>query len=293
MIVAVRRWAQILIFYCLMTPFANSQDEEGWQAFELRNGYIALPVTVNGVKGWAMLDTGAPSMSVNQTLVSNQQLQQTEQSTQGAFSTQRDVVASQVELELFGHKHRLRGIHAAPLGDFLLVIGRDFFGRHLLQIDYPHQRMRLLTRAAIPATKFGNIPARRSRFGVMVQVEVPDTGNAFWVDLDTGNNDGIVTSRRAAERNDLLTMPPVEHTHGQDINGAVARLDKHLIPALRLGPYELENIALFVEAEGERIKLGRGTQGSIGLAGRELFKHFLLTISFREAEVHLTVPSSH
>ena len=266
MIMMIIRWSLLVLLGSLLaTQVAASTNQQGWQAFEIRNGHIALPVTVNGVDGWAMLDTGATGLSVNEELYNNQQLMQTRQYTRGAFSIKRDRAARRAEVDILGYTQVFRDIHAASLGDFLLLIGRDFFADYLLQLDYPNQRMRMLERAAIPESEFGNIPARRGRFGVMVQLEVPDTDNTFWVDLDTGNNDGIVTSRSAAARNGLLTTSATHRTQGQDINGRQVTLDRYNIPALKVGPYALENATMYIEAEGERVLLGRRTNRSIGL----------------------------
>ena len=288
------RWLLVALLACLLTiPVAASTNQQGWQAFEIRDGFIALPAKVNQVEGWALFDTGATGISVNQALFKQSDMQFTEQLVEGGLSTRVAAIVSNVEVEFLGSEVTLQSAKAFPLGGFLMVLGRDVFGRSLLQIDYPNQRMRILKRGAIPESKFGNIAARRSRFGIMVQVSLPGTGESFWLALDTGNNSAIMTSRRAAERYKLLNKPPYGSGTIKDINGAMATMEHHVIPELKIGPFTVEEVAMYVEAAGSAPILGKRSGRIFGLAGYDLFKHFLLTISFDEAQVHLTVPSSH
>lgn len=277
---------------CLLAVQATAAtDDQGWQAFEIRDGHIALPVKVNGVEGWALVDTGATGISLNEVLFNRGEIRAGQKTVIGALSKGKENVVSDVEVKFLGHEITLERAPAFPLHNFLMLLGRNGFGRQLLQIDYPNQRMRLLNRAAIEERNFGNIPTRRSRYGVIVQVSVPDTNKSLWLILDTGNNSAVITRRRTAARNKLLNSEAEGKTYTQDIHGTIASMERHRIPELQVGPFIVEDASLFVEAEEDNPMLASHGRSN-GLAGYDLFKHFLLTIDFHQGQVHVSVPET-
>lgn len=277
-------------FYLCSASMVEASDE-GWHAFELRSGYIAIPVKANETEGWAALSMRTRGIIVNDSISKNF-TQYDGRYLKSVHSTQRSTKVHHLDLEIFGSNISLRNLSSAPLGEFSVVLGRDLFDDKLLQIDYPNQRLRMLSKDSMANRNFGNLPARNSRYGLSVQLEIPANEDSFWLGLDTGSPGGLVINRKAADQHKLLANEPTGNALIDNLNGVDVEMERYTLPVLKIGPYVLEDVSLYVEKEGDSNPLIPANNRSIGFVGYDLYKHFVLTISYSDAQVHLSVPES-
>lgn len=276
-----------------------------WQAFEIKDGHITIPVEVNGVAGEAILDSGAElnmlgtayTYKHGDTLRTRGKVR-----VQGVFGTETKPLYQDIQVQMFGTDLELDDLASGNIGKAKLLLGNGFFRAFIVQIDYPNQRMRLLTRDALEMAEFKNIPMRGEKDTSLtaVKVEVDEQQrDGLWLTLDTGNTGGLFINRSVAEARGWLDKYPLTASTAFGVNG-ISSIETFLLPYLKFGPYVLENVRVSVPAEGVKSNVGkRSSNNSIyrkwgassrGLVGFDVLKHFVLTIDYKRHRMHVGLP---
>jgi hypothetical protein len=161
--------------------------------------------------------------------------------------------------------------------------------------------MRVLSRKSIDLDDYDNVPMRRAERTTDAAIQVVFPGDKkLWLLLDTGATGPILLYRGVAEREGWLGAYGRGHSAASDILGKVAELEMLVIPALRVGPFELGDVPVAVPSEGERLFAGRerwarvqtgthitrGARAS-GLLGYDVLRHFVVTIDYDRELIHL------
>ncbi len=289
-----------LFFYSVKSVAGATQ----WIDFTLENGHVKIPVAVADIDGYALLDTGAQLNAINPRFINKHQLSFNKGKkvrVQGVYGIEDKTSYNNVPTSFFGISTELDNLTEVNLGFHTtsLLFGAGFFQQFAMQLDYPNQKMRLITHDAIKLHELENIKMQTQKGSGMPIVEVGlQDGETVWLLLDTGNNGGLVIERKVARKMGWLDNLDVEAGISMGAN-TLATTESFRIPSLKFGPYELENVLVSVPAEGQtaylesqyeatgsRIK-GRKVQGLIGY---DVLKHFLITIDYKNGHAHIGLP---
>lgn len=278
-----------------------------WVDMKIENGLITVATKISGIGGNAMFDTGAQINGINSRFLKANELefsQGPKMGIVGVFGTEQRKTYTKVPVDIFGTTIDLKGLVDLNVGppDRQLLIGAGFFENFVVQIDYPNQRMRLITRDSIDLKRLKNVESKRDPDGggsPLVKVRLNDQRDV-WLIMDTGSNGGVLIDRPVAKKFKWLEQYPV--TSGISW-GATAggQMDRFVLPKLTFGGFEIGNPTVSVPAAGQdmelfkkegntgsRIRKGRGRYQ--GLLGFDVLKHFVVTIDYKRGHVHVAPP---
>ena len=294
-----------IVLLCLSSPVLAGAS--AWVPLDIRDGHVLMDVTINGQPAKAMLDTGATGNGVSEAWLAR---------NEGEFSRGRylklqgikeDYDTTEInglKVGMFGTEIDLNSLWPMHVEGADLIIGVPFFNLFVVQIDYPGARMRIVDHATLDLRKFSNVEMEWSTSTLVPMVQVDLNGERkAWLDLDTGNSGGIIIKRRQAE--ELGWLERFDSAEGQlvGMSGEAARTESFAIPAMTIGPFEMENVTVTVPAEGEHLylttrstierqtgtRIKRGKQ-SDGLLGYDVLRHFIVSIDYRRELVNFDVP---
>jgi predicted aspartyl protease len=269
---------------------------------EIRDGRVLFPVEVAGVSGHALLDTGSQGNSISSALVEKAGLVLAGRklSITGVGSTDEIVSSvSRLPIKLFGIDFELQEVPALP-HDEELIIGAGFLKAAVLQLDYPNNRMRLITHDSVDLSKVANVPLRLEEASGLPAIQVGIDGKDRWMLLDTGNAGPIVVRRLIAQEENWIARFKRADAALQDVNANVANLDLLVLPSVVIGPFELADVPVAIPAEGVKINISgarsvgprensrirKGVRVS-GIIGYEVLRHFVATIDYDRQKMHL------
>ncbi|WP_125783086.1 pepsin/retropepsin-like aspartic protease family protein [Pseudoalteromonas rubra] len=273
-----------------------------WIPFELDNGHIKVPVTVAGVESLAILDTGAQGNAINQNFIDHHKLDLAHHGNvkiQGVHDTERRKLYANVDVDLFGIKTKLSKLAGLRMGhpQNSLLIGSGFFNQFVIQIDYPNNRMRMVTHDVINVAKHENIKTQTHKGSGLPIVQVEMAGKKVWLLLDTGSTSGVLIGRRLAEGLDLI-HPEDEQITSQGVN-ALTEMRMTQLEEFTFGPFVLSNVNLVYPEKGHKVfhlEQYEHTSSRIkgkkvrGIVGYDVLKHFLVTLDYARGHMHLSVP---
>lgn len=213
----------------------------------------------------------------------------------GAFGVEKRKTFNNLTVDLYGSSFELNRVVESNLGHHSrgMIIGAPFIASFIVQLDYPNNRMRLMTRDVLELSKSENVPIRRHKASGQPLIEVEVNGNALWLLLDTGSNGGVLIDRRVASKLDLLDEV-VEAGVSRGINSS-AVTETAIIDNLKIGPYELENVSVRFVADGFNSNVSnnmRETGSRIissrqdGILGYDILKHFLVILDYKKGQAH-------
>ena len=292
-----------LCFLCLFSPFSFSGVTE-WMDFELDGGHVKIPVAVSGVEGYAILDSGAQINSINSAFIQKNKLEFSmgrKIKIEGVYGTKTKKTYNKVPIKIFGSEFSLDRVVEGFIGhnSNQILLGAGFFANFVVQLDYPKKKIRLITRDAIDMEKLANVKMQFDKLSrqPIVNVEL-NNEKSVWLVLDTGNSGGLMLKRSIAEYSDWLTKFEIKQGISMGANNFGVR-DTFRLPAMKIGPYELENVLTSVPAENQSSNIA--SQGSRhgnqlkgknikGLLGYDVLKHFIVTIDYTGGKMHIVAP---
>jgi hypothetical protein len=302
------RAAELLVagalFCCTTTAQAGVTP---WEPIEIRDGQILFPVEIAGHAGRALFDTGASGNSVSRGFVEKAglELKGRRYAIEGAGSTDEYVPSiSRLPIKLFGAEFRLPEVPAVRLETGAeLILSAGFLRLGVLQIDYPNSRMRLITRDSVDLAKVANVPLRMEETSQRPAVELIVDGKPRWMLLDTGNAGAILMRRLVAEEGDWIARFKRVESAFQDANADVTGVDLLVLPSVKIGPFELEDVPVAVPAPGEEINISgerhagpaygsriRSGVRVTGIVGYDVLRHFVVTIDYERQKMHVALP---
>ena len=278
-----------------------------WITVDIDNGQVIVPVTLNGRPARALLDTGASGNGISEAFLESSK----ERYGRGAGITLRGIAGDRatstvngVDLGIFGVEFSISGLLPLEMHGIDFVIGQPFFDLFVVQIDYPHERMRIIDRKSLDLRKFSNVMMRRAGGVGHAQVRVELNGDyKAWLMLDTGNNGSIILRRSVADRRGWLEQYQSIEQTVVGVNDEPIQIETFSLPSMTIGPVELEQVQVSVPANGDellmnrfdpiewstgtRIRKGKKTDGILGF---DVLKHFIVTIDFRRSLLNLDIP---
>ncbi len=275
-----------------------------WVDFKIIDGHINLPVTINGIEGRAILDSGSQVNAINLSFINRHGFEFAKGgkiNIKGVYGTETRQLFNNVKANLFGADIELDQLAGLRIGhhEVQLLLGAGLLEKFIFQIDYPNQRMRLFDRDSVDLAKLENIRMEMDRGTGQPVVQVGLNGEKkAWLILDTGNSGGLFLKRLMATENDWLDKFGKESGMGVGVNG-MASTDNFRMPEVEFGPFTLENVMVSVPGEGEVEQISGQASTSFshirgknikGLVGYDVLKHFVLTIDYKSGHMHVGLP---
>lgn len=293
-----------MLFLLVLLHFAGAEAAvSDWVPFDNSRGHISIPAKINGIDVRAMLDSGASGNGISEYFLEKHELdyRRGKRIILSGIGGKREVrLVNGLDFELFGTSLKMNDLMPLRLGGSELIIGLGFFDHFILQIDYPGNRLRIITHDSLDLRKVDNVKMKKAAGSnqPVVKVNMNDEVD-FWLTLDTGNSTGIYLPRRNASRFDWLETFGTQESRVAGVN-TVSAVERFNLPKVEVGPFTLENVIVIVPAEGETTTVGRSSRvptgsrvrgtDSDGILGYDILKHFVVTIDFKRSLLHLEAP---
>lgn len=291
----------LLCFLC----FHSVAGVTEWADFEIDNGHIVLESEIVGIPGSAILDSGASINGINKIFMLKHDLEFASGqkiNLQGVHGKERVNYVNDVEVSMFGTDVELDQLVPMRLGkpEKQLLLGKPFLNNFIVQLDYPNQKLRFVTRDGIDLSSHQNVDVEiDAGSGLPIIRANLNNEESCWLLLDTGNAGGIYLKRSIAERNKWLNKyGTTEGYVGGAIDAKV--IESFNIPMMQLGPYELEAIKVMVPESDTGLKLPKRYQQTgtrlnrskniDGILGYDILQHFVVTIDVKHGRAHFGLP---
>lgn len=178
-----------------------------------------------------------------------------------------------------------------------MLLGAGFFNNFIVQLDYPHRKIRLVTRDSLDMGEVANVLADSQQGSGMPIAQVEINGVALWLLVDTGNSGTILIDRRAASKVGLLDkVEGTSMSFGANSSGVN---EFAMSDVVKFGPYEIGDVKVSFPAEGQKTNLESqyertgsriGGKRVVGIIGYDLLKDFVVTLDYRYGKLHIALP---
>jgi len=295
-----------VFFFSYLATFVVTAAVSNWVDISIENGHVKMPVTLAGRAGMAILDSGAQVNGINEGFVQAHALQLVRSAPVeiiGVYGRAKRDTYSQVTVGLFGANLVFNDMVESYLGknENAVILGAGFLARFIFQIDYPNNRMRIMSRDAIDLAALSNIESARQQGSgrPIIKVSLNEQENV-WLLLDTGNSGGILIERYIAKGHQWLEQYPVSTELSAGVNALVYN-EAFSLPSMKVGPFDLENVTVSVPAEGQKSNISSQYEKSFsrikgrkieGIVGYDVLKHFIVTFDYVSGNVHLALPEA-
>jgi predicted aspartyl protease len=242
---------------------------------------VYLPITINGQKAEALLDSAAEGTFVDRKFAAQLGLEpEGSQTAKGAGGSTQVQFAKNVNIEAAGVK--LPDMTVALLDmtelsklvrtDLKIILGREFFDAARVEIDITGGTIRKLDRSVQPAGVKLPLTAHRGIEHFPCTVE----GIATSCDIDLGNGSEVLVGKAFAEQHNL-NQPGriVEKKQGGGIGGSVVR-DIIVISSLEVGGVTFKDVRGAIDPQP--------TAGEMNV-GTSLLRSFVLVIDYSQRTV--------
>ena len=279
-----------LVLLCLSA--LSMAADTAWTPIDTSSGQVIIPITLNGEPARAMLDTGAVGNIVSQAFLDSN-------------DTRSKSPVDAITLGVSGTEFEIGALATSISHDYDLIIGLPFLELHVVQVDYPDQRIRIIDRESIDMKRLANVKMRRAPGTVKPQVRVKMNGKVkAWLMFDTGNSGPLMYARASAERKGWLEDYSVNYSEVTGVSNVPAGADLFRLPKVTIGPFELEDVLVGVSdggrpgAERSRqdsrdtgFRLKKGGKKTIdGNLGFDILQHYIVTLDMRRNRLNLDVP---
>lgn len=296
----------ILCVALLWSTIASAGVSE-WIPIDIRDGQVVIPMIIGGQPATALIDTGANGHAISEAFIARHDIDFTTGmgvEVRGIVETRRTALINNVQAELFGAQFELDQLIPMRASSVDFVLGLPFFELYVVQIDYPGRQMRVINHESVDMKKFANVKMRRAGGTAAPQVRVDLNGESkAWLKFDTGNSGPILITRSKAERLGWLETYATSQSSATGINDVGIVIETFSLPAMTIGPFELEDVLVSVPGAGEdtniihndpvewstgtNIKRGKKTDG---LLGYDILQHFIVTIDVKRSMLNLDLP---
>jgi predicted aspartyl protease len=251
---------------------------------ELFRNRLFIPVSVNGTRVTALLDSAAEMSVIDDTLARRLRLRLgSDQAVNGSGGAEKGRFAHGLSLSAAGLHLRHMTAVVLDLSDLSqrlvgrpvsLILGREIFDSARLRVDLTRGTIAAVTRTAIPPGERFTLVTAHGVETFPVSVE----GHPLRAEFDLGNGSEVLVGKAYAEQAGLLVPERiVGRSDGGGIGGKVSR-DIVVLRSLTIGGRTFENVRAAIDATG--------TAGDVNV-GTSILRHFLITTDFPQRTLWL------
>lgn len=268
---------RVMVWLVLATTFTHAHAAS--DTLTVRGNRLFIPVTINGMKVEALLDSAAEMTFIDPMLGARLQLHSSGNAiakgsggqAQASFADGVNITAAGVQLrdmtialiDLTDLSQRLVG---RPLQ---VVLGRELFDAARLEVDIAGGTIRTLDRSRQPRGVQLPLTTQRGVESLPCKVE----GIPAQADLDLGNGSEVLVGKAFAQRHGLLQPGRVvERKAGGGIGGGVVR-DIVVLASLEIAGVQLKNVRAAIDEQE--------TAGEINV-GTSVLQRFVLVIDYSQ-----------
>jgi hypothetical protein len=259
-------------------------DAARTEVLELRSNRLFMPVSINGVKVEALLDSAAEMTFIDPTLAGGLGLKAEGGAiAKGSGGHSPVQFAKGVSIEAAGVQLThltvalldMTDLSRRLLGSELrVVLGRELFDAARVEIDISRGTIRSLDAAVEPKGIKLPLTSHHGVESLPCRVE----GVATMADLDLGNGSEVLIGKTFAEQHGLLDPGRVvERKFGGGIGGTVVR-DIIVLESLEVAGVKFENVRAAIDATDGAGEINIGTS---------ILRRFVLTVDYAERAVWL------
>jgi predicted aspartyl protease len=243
---------------------------------------LFVPVTVNGVKAEALLDSAAEMTFMDPKLAAELQLKaEGSETARGSGGPEQVQFTKGVDIEAAGVK--LDDLTVALLdmsflskrivdADLKIILGREFFDAARVRIDIAGGMIRKVDKAVEPEGTKLPLVSHRGIESFPCKVE----GAATEADIDLGNGNEVLIGKAFAEKHGLLKPERImERKAGGGIGGVVMR-DIVVLSSLEIAGVKFENVRAAIDPQP--------TAGDVNV-GTSILRRFVLVIDYADHAV--------
>ncbi|HEY0314432.1 MAG TPA: retropepsin-like aspartic protease [Allosphingosinicella sp.] len=252
---------------------------------ELFRNRLFIPVSVNGTRVTALLDSAAEMSVIDDTLARRLRLRLgSDQAVNGSGGAEKGRFAHGVSLSAAGLRlpHMtavvldLRDLSQRLVGrPVTLILGREIFDSARLRIDLARGTIAAVPRTVQPGGERYTLVTAHGVENFPVSVE---GGPPVRAEFDLGNGSEVLVGKAYAEQTGLLAPKRiVGRSDGGGIGGKVSR-DIVVLKSLTVGGRTFENVRAAIDATG--------TAGDVNV-GTSILRHFVITTDFPQRTLWL------
>ncbi|MCS4305761.1 putative aspartyl protease [Rheinheimera pacifica] len=307
------------LMLCLLFAVKTGAAVTEWIDFKMENGAILFPIKINGQNTHAVLDTKAKVNFIAESFIDQHRdnLRRTGVILFKDNDGERNAeVYQDIKVNIFDVELTFSDLIAVQNVAGELVLGIPFLRQHIIQLDFPNKRMRLIGHNQLDMTKLANVlmqpqvdlavastPGSQSikkndQSARALRVSVH--GKDMWLTFDTAIAEGVALNRDAAQKEGLLTRAFAADAAELNLATSVNR-EVFILNSVKIGPYELENVSLGVEVEGgkrlipfvpRKVRTGTNISRDVqatGSLGLDAMQHFVVTFDYLNSLVRFDV----
>lgn len=264
----------------VLISFAGAQVASG-DELKLHANRLYVPVTINGWKAEALLDSAAEATFIDTKLAAQLELTpEGSETAKGSGGNTQVQFARNVTIETAGVKLSnmtvalmdMSGLSKLVQADLKIILGREFFDAGRVQIDIVGGKIQKLERTAEPAGVKLPLTSQRGIEHFPCKVESIATG----CDIDLGNGSEVLVGKTFASKHNLNAPERiVEKKRGGGVGGSVLR-DIMVITTLEIAGVEFENVRGAIDPQP--------TAGDVNV-GTNILRNFVLVIDYPQREI--------
>jgi len=272
-----RTMAAIVLAICALAGMRVAQAD----VLKLHANRLYVPVTINGVKAEALLDSAAEATFLDSTFAAKLNLKpEGSETAKGSGGSAQVQFAKNVNIEAVGVQ--LTNLTVALLDmtelsrhvqtDLKIILGREFFDAARVEVDIAGATIRKLDRSVEPAGVKLPLTSHRGIEHVPCKVE----GIVTECDIDLGNGSDVLVGKAFAGQHGLDRAERiVDRKQGGGIGGRIMR-DIVVLTSLEVGGVELKEVRGAIDPQP--------TAGAMNI-GTSVLKSFVLVIDYPERAV--------
>lgn len=294
---------KFVLFFCLLLALpVKAALDTPWQPFDASNGFIQFQVSINGQSLTAILDTGANVHALHKKWFNHFEHIRSKRKTKlmGMYGSAVTDRLDDFSIGIFAKEYLVKDAVVFEHDSIDLILGLPYIAKHQLQVDYIENKFRLLPANTLPLKSVANLNIKVDKIGLILIETEFNRHLKTWLTLDTGNNSGLVMPWQSMQKKGWLKQYLVEQNASSSSGAINQQVQKTqlALPRFRVGPYEMNDVTIFVPDEANSANLYRRSraeenhqkdpnlapQGALGYA---ILSNFVLSIDYQAELAHI------
>lgn len=242
------------------------------------NDQIIIPVRVNGDDLWALVDTGAPSTTIDINWAESRKIPLENESTASAIdgAKYKQWVIPIQSIDIGGFHQKGGGLIAANVPTIInpydgkkvsIILGMDFISNFSLSINFDDRRLSIKASGSCPPIGYA-IPLKSDNLYTKAVLDISLFGQTFNGVVDTGRNTSLSVYKHSIKIPYNLQITDL----AQSTAAGVIVEDYASVTGLKLFQFKIDNPTLVLL---QNSRDGGGVEGAVGLELLDKYNIFM------------------